>query len=53
MSPEYKMYIRLDDIVSLSDLNARAAEYEAIEQQHRERKSKPEAMGSPIIAAAT
>jgi len=32
MHPEYKLYIRLDDISSLNDLSGKAAGYEAIEK---------------------
>jgi len=35
MHPEYKLYVRLDDVSSLGDLSIRAAEYEAIERQRR------------------
>jgi len=35
MHPEYKLYIRLDDVTSLGDLNALASEYESIEKQRR------------------
>ena len=40
MNPEYKLYIRLDDLTSLSDLSDRAAEYEAIEKQRRELRTE-------------
>jgi len=40
MHPEYKLHVRLDDVTSLSDLSARASEYEAIEKQRRELRSK-------------
>jgi len=52
MHPEYKLYVRLDDISSLSELSARAAEYEAIEKQRRERSEK-KTPARPTVAATT
>ncbi|XP_024879264.1 uncharacterized protein LOC112459414 [Temnothorax curvispinosus] len=54
MSPGYKYYIRLDDITSLGDLHARAAEYEAIEEQNRERNAERKApTATPVVASTT
>jgi len=33
MSPDYKLYIHLNDVTDLEELSARAAEYELIEKQ--------------------
>jgi len=53
MSPEYKLYVRLDDISSLSELSAQAAEYEAIEKQRRELRNEKKTATGPAVAAAT
>jgi len=52
MHPEYKLYVRLDDISNLSELSARATEYETIEKQRRELRNKKTTTG-PAVAAAT
>jgi len=53
MHLEYKLYVRLDDISSLSELSARAAEYEAIEKQRRELRNEKKTATEPAVAAAT
>jgi len=52
MNPEYKLYIRLDDITDLEELSSRAAEFEAIEKQRRERTSERAPTTGPSVAAA-
>jgi len=52
MNPEHKLYIRLDDITDLEELSARAAEYELIEKQRRERTSERTPTTGPSVTAA-
>lgn len=52
MSPAYKLYVRLDDLTSVNDLSARAAEFEAIEKQRRAQRSEKPTTTKPAVAAA-
>ena len=53
MNPEYKLYVRYDEAASLAELQARASEYEEIEQQRRDtRKADRPDAARPAVAAA-
>ncbi|KMQ85218.1 reverse ribonuclease integrase, partial [Lasius niger] len=53
MNPEYKLYVRYDEAASLAELQARASEYEEIEQQRRDtRKADRTDAARPAVAAA-
>ncbi|KMQ86825.1 reverse ribonuclease integrase [Lasius niger] len=53
MSPDYKMYVRYDDATSISELQARAADFEHIEKQRRDHlKATQKTDDKPAVAAA-
>lgn len=51
MHPDYKLYVRLDDLNGIADLGARATEYEAIERERRDRKKERTTDASSAVAA--
>lgn len=54
MRAGYKLYIKLDELTSLTDLSARAADYEAIMKQDQERSPGGKNLATkPAVAAAT
>src|SRR5580765_698490 len=53
MNPEYKLYVRYDEAASIAELQARASEYEEIEQQRRDtRKVDRTDTVKPTVATA-
>ncbi|KMQ88438.1 reverse ribonuclease integrase, partial [Lasius niger] len=52
MHPEYKIYVRYDDATNLAELQARAAEFEDIEQQRQDLK-KTDRATTPTTTVAT
>ncbi|KMQ88475.1 hypothetical protein RF55_12034 [Lasius niger] len=53
MSPDYKFYVRYDDVTNVTELQARAADYEEIEAQRREHaKTARKADDKPTVTAA-
>ncbi|KMQ88444.1 reverse ribonuclease integrase, partial [Lasius niger] len=51
MHPEYKIYVRYDDATSLAELQARAAEFEDIEQQRQDLKKTDRATAPTTTVA--
>ena len=52
MNPEYKVYVRIDDICSIAELQERAAEFEDIERQRKDlRKAEKMISEKPNVAS--
>jgi len=51
MGPEYKMYIRFDDVATPDDLRNRVAKLEKVEQERKEWKAKSEKTSTPADAS--
>lgn len=51
MNPAYKHYVRIDDVRSITELQARAAEYEDIVQEQKEAAKQEKDTATPIVAA--
>jgi len=51
MHPDYKLYVRIGDVLNLTDLQKRASEYEEIEQEKTEAKKRDRDTAPPAVAA--
>ena len=52
MHPDYKLYIRISDVTSINDLQARASEYKDIERERRELRKFDKTTEKPAIVVA-
>jgi len=52
MHPDYKTYVRIDDVPSIAELQARAREYEDIEREKQDARKREKTAAAPIVAAA-
>jgi len=51
MHPEYKTYVRVDDVRELAELQSRAREFEDIEKEKRDARKREKASVGPTVAA--
>lgn len=51
MNPEYKVYVRVDDVISIAELQIRATEFEGIEQERNEARKREKSAANPVVAS--
>lgn len=51
MYPEYKTYVRVDDVRDLAELQSRAREFEDIEGEKRDARKREKVAVAPTVAA--
>lgn len=52
MKLEYRLYIRLEEINSISELGARVTELEEIDRLRRDRQKEEKKANGPVVATA-
>jgi len=52
MHPDYKTYVRIDEVQSIAELQAQAREYEDIEREKQAARKQEKTTTAPTVAAA-